>query len=146
MRSLVASSWWMSSPPTSRRCSTYSPRRPRCTAAAWLGTGPMPAGCGQFLCVRLSHLSSVDFKFHIIQSIIVIMTNLAIYHESLLYRVSTDGRLQVWVNFEDHLRVVTSRADGNISEAFIRLCSSLEKVYYACDHCVKYIYGPLNFI
>lgn len=65
------------------------------------------------------------------------MTDPVIYRESLLYRVNTDGSLLVWVNFEDHLRVVTSRADGNISEAFIRLCSSLEKVHFVClcVHC-----------
>ncbi|XP_075907501.1 creatine kinase B-type isoform X2 [Nelusetta ayraudi] len=42
--------------------------------------------------------------------------------------VSTDGSLLVWVNLEDHLKVVTHRADGNIPEAFRRLCNTLEKL------------------
>lgn len=42
--------------------------------------------------------------------------------------MSTDGSLLVWVNLEDHLKVVTLRADSNISEAFKCLCSSLKKL------------------
>lgn len=63
------------------------------------------------------------------QTLVIIVTNPATSHESLLYRVSIDGSLLVWVNLEDHLKVVTHRADGNIPEAFRRLCNTLEKVH-----------------
>lgn len=76
-----ASSWWTSSPQTSRGRSTCSSRRPCCTAVAWPGTGPMPAGCGQFVCVCASvsleprEPPSVDFQCDNMQTLIIIVTN-----------------------------------------------------------------------
>lgn len=43
-------------------------------------------------------------------------------------RVNKDGSLVVWVNMEDHLRVVYSRADANIAEAFRFLSIKLKQV------------------
>ncbi|KAG9266420.1 creatine kinase, testis isozyme-like [Astyanax mexicanus] len=42
--------------------------------------------------------------------------------------VSEDGTLAVWVNMEDHLRLVSSRNDSNIQEAFAVICNSLLKL------------------
>ncbi|KAI4872814.1 hypothetical protein NFI96_016144 [Prochilodus magdalenae] len=42
--------------------------------------------------------------------------------------VSEDGTLAVWVNMEDHLRLVSSRADANIQEAFTTVCLGVLKM------------------
>ncbi|XP_070778833.1 creatine kinase M-type [Enoplosus armatus] len=42
--------------------------------------------------------------------------------------VSKDGSLVVWVNMEDHLRLVSARDDGNIAEAFKCICINLQKL------------------
>ncbi|XP_017539254.2 zgc:172076 isoform X1 [Pygocentrus nattereri] len=42
--------------------------------------------------------------------------------------VSDDGTLAVWVNMEDHLRLVSSRNDANIQEAFATICIGLLKM------------------
>ncbi|XP_071359265.1 creatine kinase M-type isoform X2 [Trachinotus anak] len=46
--------------------------------------------------------------------------------------VSKDGSLVVWVNMEDHLRLVTTRDDANIAEALKCICINLQKLeaYY----------------
>lgn len=44
------------------------------------------------------------------------------------YRVSNDGSLMVWVNMDDHLRLVSTRDDTNITEAFKCICIHLQKV------------------
>ncbi|XP_078128508.1 creatine kinase M-type [Sander vitreus] len=41
---------------------------------------------------------------------------------------STDGGLVVWINIEDHLRLVSTRDDANITEAFKRLYVNLQKL------------------
>ncbi len=43
-------------------------------------------------------------------------------------RMSKDGSLVVWVNMEDHLRLVSTRDDSNIAEAFKCICINLQKV------------------
>lgn len=43
-------------------------------------------------------------------------------------RMNKDGSLVVWVNMDEHLRVVSSRADGDIAEAFRFLSVKLKKV------------------
>ncbi|XP_030267300.1 creatine kinase M-type-like [Sparus aurata] len=42
--------------------------------------------------------------------------------------VSKDGSLVVWVNMEDHLRLVSTRDDANIAEAFKCICINLQKL------------------
>uniref|UniRef100_A0AAQ4Q165 creatine kinase n=1 Tax=Gasterosteus aculeatus aculeatus TaxID=481459 RepID=A0AAQ4Q165_GASAC len=42
--------------------------------------------------------------------------------------VSKDGSLVVWVNMDDHLRLVSTRDDGNIVEAFKCVCINLQKL------------------
>ncbi|XP_045904358.1 zgc:172076 isoform X2 [Micropterus dolomieu] len=42
--------------------------------------------------------------------------------------VSKDGSLVVWVNMEDHLRLVSTRMDANIAEAFKCICINLQKL------------------
>lgn len=49
-------------------------------------------------------------------------------HIALGCRVSKDGSLVVWVNMDDHLRLVSTRDDGNIVEAFKCVCINLQKV------------------
>ncbi|XP_023138140.2 zgc:172076 isoform X1 [Amphiprion ocellaris] len=46
--------------------------------------------------------------------------------------VSKDGSLMVWVNMEDHLRLVSTRDDANVAEAFKCICINLQKLeqYY----------------
>ncbi|XP_041839042.1 zgc:172076 [Melanotaenia boesemani] len=46
--------------------------------------------------------------------------------------VSKDGRLVVWVNMEDHLRLVSARDDANVAEAFKCICINLQRLeeYY----------------
>ncbi|XP_034445721.1 creatine kinase B-type [Hippoglossus hippoglossus] len=46
--------------------------------------------------------------------------------------LSDDGSLVVWVNMEDHLRLVSTQDDGNIVEAFKCNCTNLQKLgaYY----------------
>ncbi|TKS67953.1 Creatine kinase M-type [Collichthys lucidus] len=41
--------------------------------------------------------------------------------------VSNDGSLMVWVNMDDHLRLVSTRDDTNITEAFKCICIQLQK-------------------
>lgn len=43
-------------------------------------------------------------------------------------RVSKDGGLVVWVNMEDHLRLVSARDDANIAEAFKCISTNVQKV------------------
>ncbi|TKS67965.1 Creatine kinase M-type [Collichthys lucidus] len=42
--------------------------------------------------------------------------------------VSNDGSLMVWVNMDDHLRLVSTRDDTNITEAFKCICIQLQKL------------------
>ena len=56
------------------------------------------------------------------------MQNFARLLNCLSDRVSEDGTLAVWVNMEDHLRLVSSRADANIQEAFTTVCLGVLKV------------------
>nr|XP_033480678.1 creatine kinase M-type [Epinephelus lanceolatus] len=42
--------------------------------------------------------------------------------------VSEDGSLVVWVNMEDHLRLVSTRDDANITEVFKCICINLQKL------------------
>ncbi|XP_028828639.1 creatine kinase M-type isoform X2 [Denticeps clupeoides] len=42
--------------------------------------------------------------------------------------VSNDGSLVVWINTEDHLRLLSSRTDANIQEAFKCICVNLVKL------------------
>ncbi|KAL7403857.1 hypothetical protein ABVT39_005994 [Epinephelus coioides] len=51
--------------------------------------------------------------------------------------VSEDGSLVVWVNMEDHLRLVSTRDDANITEAFKCICINLQKVKYSVQHEAK---------
>ncbi|XP_026179740.1 creatine kinase M-type [Mastacembelus armatus] len=46
--------------------------------------------------------------------------------------VSKDGSLMVWINMDDHLRLVSTRNDANIAEAFKCICINLQKLedYY----------------
>ncbi|XP_069386160.1 creatine kinase M-type isoform X2 [Paralichthys olivaceus] len=46
--------------------------------------------------------------------------------------ISNDGSLVVWVNMEDHLRLVSTQDDANMVEAFKRICINLQKLdaYY----------------
>ncbi|KAI4832235.1 hypothetical protein KUCAC02_015209 [Chaenocephalus aceratus] len=46
--------------------------------------------------------------------------------------VSKDGSLVVWVNMEDHLRLVSTRDDANITEAFRCMCINLQKLEDLC--------------
>ncbi|XP_021413077.1 zgc:172076 [Oncorhynchus mykiss] len=42
--------------------------------------------------------------------------------------ISKDGTLVVWVNIDDHLRLVTTRDDANIAEAFQCICVNILKL------------------
>ncbi|XP_035257080.1 creatine kinase M-type [Anguilla anguilla] len=42
--------------------------------------------------------------------------------------LSKEGNLAVWINIEDHLQLVTARADSNIKEAFQCVCVYLQKL------------------
>ncbi|XP_068583513.1 zgc:172076 [Cebidichthys violaceus] len=42
--------------------------------------------------------------------------------------VSKDGSLVVWVNMEDHLRLVSTRDDADVAEAFKCICINLQKL------------------
>lgn len=44
------------------------------------------------------------------------------------YRISENRSLAIWVNMEDHLKLVSSRSDANIQEAFASICINLVKV------------------
>ncbi|XP_050926910.1 zgc:172076 isoform X2 [Lates calcarifer] len=46
--------------------------------------------------------------------------------------MSEDGSLVIWVNLDDHLRLVSTQEDANIAEAFKRICINLQKLeeYY----------------
>ncbi|XP_030580445.1 creatine kinase M-type [Archocentrus centrarchus] len=46
--------------------------------------------------------------------------------------VSEDSSLVIWVNIDDHLRLVSRREDANVAEAFKCICINLQKVeeYY----------------
>ncbi|XP_008296238.1 creatine kinase B-type [Stegastes partitus] len=46
--------------------------------------------------------------------------------------VSKDSSLVVWINMEDHLRLVSKREDANVAEAFRCICNNLQKLedYY----------------
>lgn len=49
------------------------------------------------------------------------------------YRVSKDGSLAVWVNMDDHLRLVSTRDDANIAEALKCICVNVQKVSNESD-------------
>nr|XP_020475898.1 creatine kinase M-type-like isoform X2 [Monopterus albus] len=42
--------------------------------------------------------------------------------------VSKNGSLVIWVNMDDHLKLVSTRNDANIAEAFKCICINLQKV------------------
>ncbi|XP_065816887.1 zgc:172076 isoform X2 [Labrus bergylta] len=51
--------------------------------------------------------------------------------------VSEDGSLVVWINMEDHLKLVSTRGDANMAKAFRTVCMNLQKldaVYRALKH------------
>ncbi|XP_062869336.1 zgc:172076 [Trichomycterus rosablanca] len=51
--------------------------------------------------------------------------------------VSKDGTLAIWVNMDDHLKLVSSRSDANIQEAFASICINLvkmEEIYKKMRH------------
>ncbi|XP_004065574.1 creatine kinase M-type-like [Oryzias latipes] len=51
--------------------------------------------------------------------------------------LSQDGRLVIWVNIDDHLRLVSHRDDANVAEAFKRVFINLQKLedhYRALKH------------
>lgn len=66
------------------------------------------------------------------------------------FRVSKDGSLVVWVNMEDHLRLVSTRDDANIAEAFKCICINLQKVSDYFDFLLKshsvqvHIFSPVK--
>lgn len=41
-----------------------------------------------------------------------------------------DGTLAVWVNMEDHLKLVSYRSDACLQEAFKTICINVLKVYF----------------
>lgn len=43
-------------------------------------------------------------------------------------RMCANGSLGIWINMEDHLKLVSSRSDANIQEAFASVCINLVKV------------------
>lgn len=45
-------------------------------------------------------------------------------------RVSENRSLLVWVNIDEHLRLVSMREDANVAEAFQCICISLQKVNF----------------
>ncbi|KAG7455558.1 creatine kinase M-type-like [Solea senegalensis] len=47
---------------------------------------------------------------------------------TLLCRLSKDGRLVVWLNMDDHVRLVTTRDDADVAEAFKCVCINLQKL------------------
>ncbi|KAM4604482.1 creatine kinase, testis isozyme [Polymixia lowei] len=44
------------------------------------------------------------------------------------WSVCKDGSLVVWVNLEDHLKLVSTRGDANVAEAFKSICINLAKL------------------
>ena len=47
---------------------------------------------------------------------------------SLIYRHNDDKNFLVWVNEEDHLRIISMQKGGNISEVFHRWCKGIAEV------------------
>ena len=45
-----------------------------------------------------------------------------------LHRVSKDCSLGIWINMEEHIKLVTMRSDANIAEAFKCICINTLKV------------------
>lgn len=41
----------------------------------------------------------------------------------------------VWINEEDHLRVISMQKGGNMKEVFTRFCTGLTKVNHYCLGC-----------
>ncbi|KAF4083276.1 hypothetical protein AMELA_G00138040 [Ameiurus melas] len=57
--------------------------------------------------------------------------------------MSANGSLGIWINMEDHLKLVSSRSDANIQEAFASVCINLlklEAVYAKLRH--AFIWKP----
>lgn len=48
-------------------------------------------------------------------------------------RLSEDGTLVIWVNVDDHLRLVSPRDDANVAEAFKSISINLQKVSKCSD-------------
>ncbi len=50
----------------------------------------------------------------------------------LAIRLSEDGTLTIWVNMEDHLKLMYYRSDASSQEAFKTICINLLKVNSDC--------------
>ncbi|XP_029014157.1 zgc:172076 isoform X6 [Betta splendens] len=44
------------------------------------------------------------------------------------FRLSHDGSLVIWVNMDEHLRLVSTRGDANVAEALRCICTNLQKL------------------
>lgn len=47
--------------------------------------------------------------------------------------MSKDGSLVVWVNMEDHVRLVSTRETANVAEALKCICINLQRVSGSSD-------------
>lgn len=55
-----------------------------------------------------------------------------------LCRLSDDNSLVVWINIEDHLKLVTTRHDVDVAEAFKFIFAKLQKVLQIQTTCTIY--------
>lgn len=120
------SSFWRSWAGSSRRRWRRRLQPPCSSVVEWRGTGLTPEQSGQ------SDLMQMKKKKQKRQEPI---RNFCMWLSARLRmcvepscRLSQDGRLMIWVNIDDHLRLVSHRDDANVAEAFKRVFINLQKV------------------
>lgn len=93
--------------------SCLTSRSPHCCwRPAWPGTGPTGVASGQWgldLCLDPGSCACLTSG-------------------TCVSRHNDDKTFLVWVNEEDHLRVISMQKGGNMREVFTRFCTGLTKV------------------
>uniref|UniRef100_A0A3Q2Y3W7 creatine kinase n=1 Tax=Hippocampus comes TaxID=109280 RepID=A0A3Q2Y3W7_HIPCM len=81
-------------------------------APGWPATGPMAEACGE------THSRSISFR----------SMKCKFKFTSSFERHNDDNTFLVWVNEEEHLKVISIEKGGNMKAAFTRFCSGIQEV------------------
>lgn len=83
-----------------------------CWRPGWPAIGPTPVASGQYSRLPAARLDPM------------VLTRTS----SFSFRHNDNKTFLVWVNEEDHLRVISMQKGGNMREVFTRFCTGLTKV------------------
>lgn len=118
--SLVNYTYWRTWTRSNSALWSWVHRHSFSSAPAQLVTGPMPGLFGQWQ-LGLKKTNKQTFFNHM-----------------FLCRLSDDNSLVVWINIEDHLKLVTTRHDADVAEAFKFIFAKLQKVLQIQTTCTIY--------